>query len=561
MRRRAPMAAALLLALAGAACRSNEAVELPKPVPEAKPGGTIVVGTAAPQSIEPATVSSFDAAGSRVVETMCDRLLEFDPVTGDPKPAIAESWQVSDGGQRITVKLRKGVRFGDGTELTSEDVSYSLTRVVLPETASPVADLLRPIDGFDELRGEKAGNAEDRTELKGVKVIDNFSLEITLKERQADFVRMLGHPATTPVSKRATEKDLGRAATEPVCAGPYKLAEPWEPGKPALRLVRTQGYYAQNTAFTRGGAGWADVIEFRVQPDRAASFAAWQAGAVDVSRVPSSALAQAKTLGENYVQAPGPTLEYIGLPVTQEPFERRAVRVALSQALDRRAIVETVYGGGREPATGLLPPTVGRELYRKDACGDRAPVGGDVAAARKTLADAGVDLNGKAVKIYFNDEFANRALVQAVGAQWQAAFGIVPQPVSMGWEQYLDTASRQPGLDGAFRMGWAAQYPSADAYLFPLLDSASIGRDNLTRFSNREFDRSLEREARRAADDAELRDTYQRLEDTACSQMPLIPVAYGAVDSVVRAAKLGAARGVYTEAASGELALRELFVK
>lgn len=547
------------LALLAGACLPDEEGPVREAKPEAEPGGSVTVGIAEPVSIDPGVAG--DPAGELVTRTMCDPLVEADPVTGELRPAIAESWQVSDSGRRITVKLREGVRFHDGREVTAEDVVYTLSRVVRPETASPLSDLLEPISGYEPLReDDPTVERRFRESLRGVRAIERYSFEITLTREEAGFVRLLSHPLTSPVPEDTVEADPAAFERQPVCAGPYEVAEPWERDDDEIVLVRAADYDARNDAFTRGGAGYADRVVFRIHPDRQAEHDAFAAGELDVAHVSEEQRTRAEDAEGLRVEGFDPRLDYVGLPVNRPPLDTRAVRVALSQALDRRAIAEGVFAGARVPASGVLPPTVG-PAYREDACDVNAPAEGDVASAQTTLEQAGAELDGVALPVAFNDEFDHRELVSAVAAQWEEALGVRTELVPMEWAEYLSRARSPQGFDGPFRMSWAAEYPSADRYLEPLLASSSIGANNFSRFNDRAFDQALARDARRATVAEDRHQAYERLEDLACGQMPIIPVTFGVSTYLVDDEKLDSAIDEMLDRSTAQPLLRELFVR
>src|SRR5688572_5213534 len=97
-------------------------------------GGTLSVVVGAIGSIDPA--SAYEPNGELVARTMCDTLLQADPVTGELKPGLADSWLVSDDGVRITVRISRRARFSDGSKVDASDVVRSLTRAASPELAS-----------------------------------------------------------------------------------------------------------------------------------------------------------------------------------------------------------------------------------------------------------------------------------------------------------------------------------------------------------------------------------------------------------------------------------------
>lgn len=548
------LAASLLLATA---CFRTESERVKKAAPDARPGGTLTVGIGPPGSLEPS--NAFDPMGQLVIRTMCDPLIQLDPVTGVLEPAIAESWQIVDNGARFTLKLRKGVRFTNGQELKADDVVFSLSRVADREYASSVAELLRPVARFEEIHGEvETDNEELLKKLGGVRATEAYGVEIELKEPRADFIRVLTHPLASPIPKKKVTADPDAFARKPICAGPYRMVDAWDPSKSSIKLERFRGYYGKNLAFTRGGAGYPDRIEFRVDPNADAAYAAQRAGNSDLAEVPAFRVGEVRS-NPGYSQVTSPTLEYIGLPIRSEPFNDRDVRIALSQAIDRKALVNSVFGGGRLPATGFLPPSVG-DVYRTNSCALEVPAQGALDAARSRLQQKAVSLAESKLKIYFNDEFSNRKMLEAVAASWKAAFGLDSELVPMSWDDYLARASGQSPFDGAFRMSWAAEYPSPDRYLFPLFGSGSIGQNNFTRFSNETFDRLLRRSARRAETEADIRVEYRRLEKIVCQQMPVVPLTFGAREYVADA-RVGSATGSFGDVTTGEPAVRELYVR
>lgn len=547
----------MALALVVVACLPEDEDRTLEATPAAEPGGTLTVAIDEPIAIDPAIAGG--RAGELVARTMCDPLIATDPATGELTPALAESWQVADSGKRLIVNLREDVHFPTGDEVTAEDVVYSLSRVVRPATASPLSELLEPIDGYDQVReADPTVKARFRDTLRGVRAIERHSLEITLKREQADAVRLLTHPLATPVPREAVESDPEAFERQPVCVGPYQPAQPWDRDDAEIVLDRVDGYDGGNEAASRRGGGYADRIVFKIHSDREAAREAFAGGEVDLAGVAGAREGDAEPARGTRVEAADGRLDYIGLPVTRPPFDTRAVRVALSQALDRRALAEV--GAARLPATAVLPPTVG-PAHRDHACPANVPLDGDVDAARATLADADVDLGKDQLTLAFNDDFDHRDVMAAVAKQWEQAFDVDVALQPREWNDYIAQATSPQGLTTPFRMSWAADYPSADRYLDPLLAASNIGVSNLTRFNHQPFDRQLDREARRAPVAADRHDAYQRLEDQACGQMPLVPLGFGASTYLVADDTLDSAIDHTLDRATGQPLLRELFIR
>jgi peptide/nickel transport system substrate-binding protein/oligopeptide transport system substrate-binding protein len=340
-----------------------------------------------------------------------------------------------------------------------------------------------------------------------VAVRDEDGVQIDLVEPLSDFVRVLASPLLSPVSKRAVERDPQGFARNPVCVGPYRLEEPYAPGADGLRLVRSEAYAPVDASLTQGGRGYADTVEFVFSDDPARAVAD---GRADV--------APARPADRSGVQSgPGTSVEYLGLPSSTPAFEDVRVRRALALAVDRDELVRRVFPGTREPADGFLPATSEGD----DACeGLRT----DVPGARALLAQAGADLSGARIPLYFNDELRNRALVVEVSRQLRAAVGLTAVPTPLTFQEYLAKAAAPQGFDGMFRFSWSVPSRDVDGYLHPLFSTDRIGRDNLSRFSRPEVDQALDRVAREAEEDEDRVLGYARVTELLCEQVPMVPL-------------------------------------
>ena len=543
------LALVLLAALSG--CTATD-VAPPRPAADdAAVGGVLRVGITRPGSVDPG--NDYEPMGDLVVRTMCDPLVAVDPRTGELEPGLAQSWVVSDSGARLVLRLRKGLRFSDGAELTADDVAYTLSRIASADSASAAASQLADIEGFDEVHGDvEADHDIDRRRLRGVRAIDSTSVEISLVRRRADFVRLLTSRLVSPVPRASGTVDPTAFARRPVCSGPYALDAPFAPGDASIRLHRVDGYRGADSTLTRGGAGYAESIEFKVYDDAVAAAAAQRKGEVDV--------AAAQPADRAHVQSgPGALVEYVGLPTATGPvFDKAAVRRALAEALDRRALVDAVFPGTRTPATGFLPPTTA-PVFTKAACGDRLPVRGDVKRARRDLAAAGVDLTGVDVPMYVNDDGRNLELARAVAAQWKAAFGLTVRVKPSDFDAFLRRASSPQGFDAPFRFSWATPYADPDGSLYPLFSSDRIGRDNVARFSDAAVDRALVRQAREAVTAEDRQVEYRRVEQLLCAAMPMIPVTFSLARWLVAPTVRSA--GTLVDPSTGQIVLREAYLR
>jgi oligopeptide transport system substrate-binding protein len=535
------------LVLVATACTGAHAGSFRTPSPDAHRGGLLTVGITQPGSVDPG--NDYEPAGDLVIRTMCDTLVTTDPRDGSLRPGLAESWIVADGGAKLVLRLRAGLRFSDGSALTAADVVYSLSRVASADFASAGADQLKLIAGFDEVHGDKETNSDtDRRRLIGVSTSDKRTVEISLAREYGDFVRTLAMPLTAPVSQRAAEADPRGFSRSPVCAGPYRLASPYVAGATSLRLIRSRAYVPAESGLTGGGTSYAEEIRFQIFPSAAAIAAAAVAGRVDIGAARPADV-------QNVQSGPGPEMEYVGVPADTPPFDKPEVRRALALALSRTELVHRVFPTTRAAATGFLPPTTGAAR----TC-DALPAEGDPAAAVALLAKAGVDLHGVPMPIAFNSDFHNGAVVAEVGRQWHDAFGLLPVPAPMSYASFLARGGATGGtrIKAPFRFSWSAS--DVDGYLTPLFTTDAIGRDNFAHFSDPDLDDALRRRAWRATDSADRALAYRRVVDLLCAQMPMIPLTTSLHRYVV-SPRIGAASGQFVDGSTGQPLLRELFVR
>jgi peptide/nickel transport system substrate-binding protein/oligopeptide transport system substrate-binding protein len=197
-------------------------------------------------------------------------------------------------------------------------------------------------------------------------------------------------------------------------------------------------------------------------------------------------------------------------------------------------------------------------VYRKDACGEA--LGHDPAAARAELAAAGIDQTALQVGLYRNDEGPNLQLARAVAAQWRSALGLRVLPTALTFDDYLARGTSAKGFDGAFRFSWATPYADPDGSLYPLFASDRIGRDNFSRFSDRDVDFTLIRQAREAEDSADRTADYRRIERLLCARMPMIPLTFSLSRYLV-APSVRSAAPTYVDRTTGQIVLREAYLR
>jgi ABC-type oligopeptide transport system substrate-binding subunit len=564
MRTRLPLVAttlAVAAALLTTACAPQAKL---KAVPAGvTSGGHLTVGILAPRSIAPWLTSTLDPAGSLVVATMCDQVLGRDPVTAELTPALAAAWRYQKPDD-LLVRLRKGLVFPDGSKVTAGDVADSLSRAARSELGSPVADAVKLVGGWDLLQGlpsAKKSKQRYRERLSGISRPDPTSVEIHLSKARPDAFHFLAHPLASVVPSKAYAADPAAMERRPVCVGPYQLDAPWQPGTTSIRLSRSSHYKPSASALVGGGRGLFDSIEFRILADPAALLHAYTTGAVDVAMLPGATPAQLQAVGPDALRTASPTVHYIGLPNTKAPFDNPVVRVALSVALDRKALAAAVPG--LRPLGRFLPPTLGKPYAddSKVACRGTAPLSGGLPYAKALLARKHLNLSGRTFRIAFNDEYDNRALVQAVAKQWEAGLGLQVQLAPIAWNHLLDQATGQNALAEPFRLSWRPETSDPFGYLEPLFSTNAIGDTNWSHASLIPFDHQIDKTAAKQLEPADRALSLLEAENMLCVTMPMIPVAEGTLSYAVRGSRIGSAGARATDLGTGTLLLREMYSK
>jgi len=313
---------------------------------------------------EPAFIDPYngqESEGMQVINMLYDGLVDVDLKTLEVVPAVAESWTVNDDATVYTFKLRQGTKFHDGTEVKAGDFKYAWSRVLTAE--DKVIDYhLYPI------KGAEAFASGDATELEGVKVVDDYTLEVTLEYPFADFLYVLGHPSLGPVPQAAVDADPKAFLDKPIGNGPFKMAEPWS-HEQYIKVDRFDEYY--------GDKPYLDGVDYKIFKDEETAFAEFEAGNLDFTTIPTGRINDVKAkYGEStdgYTLTPGKqalfgselSTYYLWFNTKDEFMGNADLRKAISLAVNRQAIADTVYEGTRVPATGPVPE--GILGYQKDA--------------------------------------------------------------------------------------------------------------------------------------------------------------------------------------------------
>lgn len=460
---------ALLLTLASPAFA--QATDPYTPDPNAKPGGSIVITYKDDvATLDPAI--GYDWQNWSMIKSLFDGLMDYVPGTTDLRPGLAESYEISEDGLTYTFRLRPGVTFHNGREMTAEDVVYSLSRVTNPETQSPGAGFFGMIEGYEAMLDGSA------TTLSGVTAVDPQTVQIKLSRPDATFLHVMALNFASVVPQEAVEEfgpDFGR---NPVGTGAYKLAD-WTLGQ--------QVVFEKNADYWREGIPYLDQITFEIGQEPVVALLRLQNGEVDL---PGDGIPPAKfqevmsdpAQAERVIQGGQLQTGYITMNVTQPPFDNVQVRQAVNMAINKDRIVQ-IINGRAVPANQPLPPsmpgyTEGYEGYAYDP-----------EAAKALLAEAGF-ADGFETELFVMNTDPNPRIAQAI-QQDLAAIGITASIQALAQANVIEAggAGTAPMIWSG-GMAWIADFPDPANFYYPILGCAGAveGGWNWSKYCNEELD-------------------------------------------------------------------------
>ncbi len=461
-----------------------------------------------PGSLDPQRAE--DAFSYDVLRDLYEGLTASTP-DGEVVPATATSWRIEDNGKVYVFQLRRESRWSNGDPVVADNFVKGFRRALDPATVSGAADLLRSIENAPAiLQGDMPS---DRL---GVRALDDYTLEIRLTHALPYFPDILTNTVASPVhaSSTAPTGSFSRPGST-VSNGPYVLAE-FKPGNGVL-LARNPHYWdSTSVAF--------DQVRYEFVPDENAEFMRFRAGELDVTySVPQQRFQELLATADSGLQY-GSTLAtiYFTLNTERGPLRgKRGLREALSLAVDRQAIVESVTRAGQVPAYSLVPD--GAWNYEpahyswRDASADER-----LSRARELYSKAGYSAaHPLRLRLLYNENELVQKVCIAIAAMWKEKLGVEVELNQMEFKAYL-AARADPAQWDVVRVGWTADYNDASTFL-----------DTMTRDSPQNFGRWINAEyagllaaAATEADPAKRREMLQRAESLMLNDYPLLPLYF-----------------------------------
>src|SRR4051812_7733170 len=504
--RMAVLGCTALLAIGAAACGSSSddnggSTDTGGTKTQAPKGNadTVILGST-DQVVALDPVGAYDLASQQLIGNIYQNLLSVPAGGNKPEPDAAESCEFSDP-KTYVCKLKPDLKFSSGDPLTSEDVKFSLDRMV------KIADPTGPYT----LLGS----------LKSVDATDPSTVTMHLKKADATFPFILTHNVAAIVPNEIYPADAKQPDNKVVGSGPYKLTK-WTPNQQAV--------FAANENYT--GADKAQTPNFIVQyfDQPSALKLAIEQGDVDVAYrtlSPTDLESLKSADGVKVVAGDGTEIRYIVFNVGKEPVKEAAVRKAIAQSIDRDAIAQTVYKGTTKPLYSTVPAAFpGAKESFKDVYG-----GPDPAKAKAILDEAGVktpvDLAGWYTPSRYGAAEADEW--NEIKRQLEATNLFKVKLDSTEWDQYKEEAFAK-GTYYMYGLGWFPDFPDADNYLTPFMRDGGFFQNG---YSNKEVNSLLDDEVA-AEDPAKREEAFGKIQDIEAKDAPIIPIWEGKQVAAVR---------------------------
>jgi peptide/nickel transport system substrate-binding protein len=449
----------------------------------------LVVGTTEkPSTIDPAEV--YEKMASDFLFNATDRLIELEPGTGDPVPGVAEDYEVSDDALTYTFTLREGVTFQDGSDLTSEDVKWSLertTNIAHPDGASFLLGGVESIEAPDDTTVEITLGAPDVTFLSKLAYTTG-----TILPSDSDVYAAPDAALDEPSAEEAGEFITGDTI---VGSGAYQMTD-YSPDQGAT-FETWDGYWGEAPAIP--------TVRVQFFETTAQMANALRNGEIDMNINdfgPAERSALEGTDGIAVEQGEGGRIRYVVLDVSQAPHDDPAVNRAMSASIDRQRIIDEVFEGVGTPLYSMVPPA-----YE---------------ASQDYMSDIEAEIDGPVdVELWYplnkyGDTEPDVAETIARSMNETGLFNVTTQ--SSDWAAEY-SGNLNTGAYKAYLLGWYPDYIDPDDYISPFYASSGF----IGFYQDEEMDQLITDE--QAETDAAARtEIFDQIQQKAAEDMPLIPL-------------------------------------
>lgn len=440
-----------------------------------------------------------------------------------PQPAGAETVDISDDKLVYTFHLREDATWSNGDPVVATDYEFAWQQALNPKVASDYAYMLYFIHN-----AEPYFNGEVEWSEVGVKVIDEYTLEVTLDNPLPYATDLFAFPTLAPINQKFYEEvGADKYATDAeyfCCNGMYELTE-WS--------HNSQIVFQKREDYWNADAVGPDEIVYKIITDSQAGLNSYLSREIDYTDLDSGEVVQqAEAAGFEVGVKPARSSYYLIVNTEDEFMSNQNLRLALAYSIDKQALVDTVYQNDNQPMTSFTPPAIMgaagadgptfQEALLEER-GEMYPASGDLEKAQEylqaALEELGCTVDELNLSIDCADDSLRRNCATFLQEQWRQNLGIENIAVnSMQTKQV--SANRQSGDYCMSLGGWSPDYNDAINFLDLWVTD---GGNNDSFWSNAEYDELIAQATAEA--DEEVRQQYLfDAEEILAAEMPIIPL-------------------------------------
>lgn len=440
-----------------------------------------------------------------------------------PQPAGAETVDISDDKLVYTFHLREDATWSNGDPVVATDYEFAWQQALNPKVASDYAYMLYFIHN-----AQPYFNGEVEWSEVGVKVIDDYTLEVTLDNPLPYATDLFAFPTLAPINQKFYEEvGADKYATDAeyfCCNGMYELTE-WS--------HNSQIVFQKREDYWNADAVGPDEIVYKIITDSQAGLNSYLSREIDYTDLDSGEVVQqAEAAGFEVGVKPARSSYYLIVNTEDEFMSNQNLRLALAYAIDKQALIDTVYQNDNQPMTSFTPPAIMgaagadgptfQEALLEER-GEMYPASGDLEKAQEylqaALEELGCTVDELNLSIDCADDSLRRNCATFLQEQWRQNLGIENIAVnSMQTKQV--SANRQSGDYCMSLGGWSPDYNDAINFLDLWVTD---GGNNDSFWSNEEYDNLIAQATAEA--DEEVRQQYLfDAEEILAAEMPIIPL-------------------------------------
>jgi oligopeptide transport system substrate-binding protein len=483
-----------------------------------------------------------DAPSFRIAGQVYQGLLKLDQATLEVKPCLAESFTVSEDATKYTFKLHKGIKFqndpcfkdGQGREMNAHDVKYCFDRICTASADNVVYVLFESkVKGAKEYyESTKNGKKGSKEGVSGIKVIDDYTIEVELNFPFSAFPKIIAHNGCWIFPKEAYEKYKDEMRVQMVGTGPFIRQTVKDE---MVLLKRNPNYWEKDEHGNQ--LPYLDGIKFTFKDQKKIEFLEFNKKHLDMvwklpveeiqfilaNRDNASSGNAARILQETQALA----IQFYGFQTQGEIFNNKKVRQAFNFAIDREKLCTfTLQGEGRPAAYGFVPPYTGYPY--QNVVGYTF----DPGKAKSLLAEGGYP-GGRgfpACTLYFNSGgTTNELLAVAIQNELKENLNIDVTIQMMKQKQLIDYFVS--GKADFWRSAWVADYPDPENFLnmfygkYVPENPDDMSNINFSRYKNEEYDKLFEL-ALRETDEAKRMELFAKCDQMIIDDAVVMPIYY-----------------------------------